>query len=123
MTMTAAGFWWEAPSSLTAIFERQSIQSAFERYLGQELRWRSATVEDWPQQEPLTGDSFSVARQDGFGWVVEVDATRLFLVPRGFDSPEWSLAEFDVPHDKWRLLGDFEPLANNWSVPRLSAPA
>jgi hypothetical protein len=95
------------------------IRETFERHLERDLQWRIAEPEDWPNCE-VTGD-FVHAQRDGFGWVAEADAKRLFLSPRGFTKPDWSLAECDLSGGSWRRLGEFEPLPTSWSVPRRTA--
>ena len=62
-------------------------------------------MDDWPHQWFIRSD-FRFARRGGFGFVVEVGGERLFLVPRGWDEPEWGLAIYDLENHQWRDLGD-----------------
>lgn len=92
------------------------LDTAVKRFRDLHLLWRWASPDDWPHQR-FIGSDFRFARRDGFGFVVEVGQERLFLVPRGWDEPEWGLAAFDLEHHRWRNLGDLEPAAEHWEFP------
>lgn len=62
---------------------------------------------------------FKLAKRDEFGFVAEVEGVRVFLVPRGFDWPEWGLASYDEQAGSWTRLGSLEPAPYGWFLPAL----
>jgi hypothetical protein len=108
--------WWVPPFSLAGLFHRDQLGAAVKRFRNMPLHWRWASPSDWPRNR-FIGSDFRSARSGGFGFVVEVGQERLFLVPRGWDEPEWGLALYDLQQDEWRNLGDFEPAAEQWVFP------
>lgn len=79
-----------------------------------DLTWRWADETDWPAGKPLLGD-FAHARNGGFGFVADTGSSRLFAVPRGWEEPEWQVAE--IRGGRWRDLGFFEPWSPTWVMP------
>jgi len=112
---------WVPPFSLAGLFHREQLDAAVKRYLSLSLHWRWAEPADWPVQR-FVGSDFRFARRGGFGFVVEVDQERLFLVPRGWDEPEWGLAVYDLQQNQWRDFGDLEPAATHWAFPEPKEP-
>jgi hypothetical protein len=108
--------WWVPPFSLAGLFHRQELDAIVKRFRGLPLHWRWASQDDWPPRR-FIGSDFRFARRGGFGFVAEVDEERLFLVPRGWDEPEWGLAVYDLQQNQWRDLGDLEPAAVDWIFP------
>ena len=107
---------WVPPLNLEGIFHPEELDDAAKRLRELPLHWRWATASDWPRKRLIGGD-FRHARKGGFGFTVEVAAERLFLVPRGWDEPEWGLASYNVKLNRWRDLGDFEPAPAHWIFP------
>ena len=108
--------WWVPPFSGAGLFRRAELDAAVKRFRNLPLHWRWASLDDWPHQWFIRSD-FRFARRGGFGFVVEVGRERLFLVPRGWDEPEWGLAIYDLEKHQWRDLGDLEPAAEQWVFP------
>jgi hypothetical protein len=107
---------WVPPFSVAGIFHREELNAAVKRFGNLPLHWRWASPEDWPARR-FIGSDFRFARRGGFGFVVEVDMVRLFLVPRGWDEPEWGLATYDLQQNRWLDLGGLEPAAEHWVFP------
>ena len=108
--------WWVPPLNIEGLFRRAELDRTVKRLRSLQLRWRWASAHDWPRQW-LIGSDFRFARKGGFGFAVDVEHSRLFLVPRGWDEPEWGLASYDVQHNQWRDLGDLEPAPEHWAFP------
>jgi len=104
---------WVPPFGVGGLFHREELDAAVKRFRSLPLLWRWASATDWPRHR-FIGSDFRFARRGGFGFVVEVGQERLFLVPRGWEEPEWGLAVYDLQQDQWRDLGDFEPAAEHW---------
>ena len=113
--------WWVPTFTLAGLFHRQELDATVKRFCSLPLHWRWASPDDWPPQRAI-GSDFRFARRGGFGFVVEVDKERLFLVPRGWDEPEWGLAVYDLQQGHWRDLGDLEPGAEHWVFPEPKEP-
>lgn len=107
---------WDPPFSLAGLFRRAELDAAVKGLCNLPLKWRWASPGDWPRQW-FIGSDFRRARRGGFGFVVEVDTQRLFLVPRGWDEPEWALGAHDLQQHRWCDLGDLEPAAEHWMFP------
>ena len=107
---------WLPPFSLVGLFRRAELRRAVQKFRSFDLEWRWASANDWPRKR-FIGDDFKFARRHGFGFVVDVGSERLFLVPRGFDDPEWGLAAYQVEKDQWCDLGYIEPTPEHWWFP------
>ena len=112
---------WVPPFSVAGIFHRQELEHAVSRFRNIPLQWRWASPGDWPPQRLMSRD-FRFARRGAYWFVVEVDQVRLFLVPRGWDEPEWGMAAYDREKKQWRDLGDLEPAAEQWDFPEPKEP-
>ena len=119
MTEAVPELRWVAPFTLAAVLERSDLRLTMEAYWRDALRWRWAEREDWPSKTLLTGD-FAHAKKGGFGFVASLGPKQLFAVPRGWEEPEWELAEITVADGKWRDLGYFEPWSPTWVRPELA---
>ena len=108
--------------SIDGFFHRRLLAAKVKRLCDQPLQWRWAGSSDWPRQR-MIGSDFRYARKGGFGFFVEVDAERFFLVPRGWEDPHWGLASFDLDREHWRDLGDFEPAPDHWIFPEVEEQA
>jgi hypothetical protein len=108
--------WWVPPFSAAGFCRRAELDAAVTRLRNLPLHWRWASSDEWPSRW-LIGSDFRFARRGGFGFVVEVGRERLFLVPRGWDEPEWGLAIYDLEQHQWRDLGDLEPAGEQWVFP------
>ena len=115
MTRQAPGLYWVAPSSPAGLFRWFYLKRQIEKHWHLAIEWRRARPEDWPSK-PMGGE-FAHARHWGYGYVSEQGSKLLFVVPRGWEEPEWELAEFDRALKQWRRLGYFEPLSPNWTMP------
>jgi hypothetical protein len=110
---------WEAPLTLDGVLRRRKLRGVVRQYRRLSIEWRSATAADWPER-PFIGGRFRSARKRCFGFVADVGAERLFLVPNKWDQAEWGLAKFELPKRRWRDLGDLEPVPNCWTFPHLN---
>jgi hypothetical protein len=108
--------WWVAPLSIEGLFRASEIDRTVKRLRELHLQWRWASANDWPQRWWI-GSDFRFARRGGFGFAVDIGDERLFLVPRGWEEPEWGLASYDVQQGRWRDLGDLEPTPEYWVFP------
>ena len=81
------------------------------------IQWRWAGPSDWPSK--ISGRDFKLAKQEGFGFVTEIHGLRMFLIPRGFDWPEWAIASHDERTGSWTRLGCLEPEPYGWFLPAL----
>lgn len=118
MTKDIPELQWVPPFSRTALVSRSALRRSIETHWRNELIWRWATDADWPANGLLIGD-FANAKKDGFGFVADTGSGRLFAVPRGWEEPEWELAEIGAD-GRWRELGLFEPWSPIWVRPDLS---
>lgn len=109
---------WIAPFGPAALFSRSGLRRSLETHWRDELTWRWAVDADWPANRLLMGD-FAHAKRGGFGFVADTGSGRLFAVPRGWEEPEWELAEIGAD-GRWRDLGLFEPWSPTWVKPELS---
>lgn len=109
---------WTPPFNLDGLLRRDQLSEIVRKLRDLPLRWRWAYASDWPRQRRMASD-FRYARKGGFGFTVEVAGERLFLVPRGWDEPEWGLASFSPELGIWRDLGDLEPTPEHWILPSL----
>ena len=116
MTKDVPGLWWIAPSGLAALFGRSDLRRSAEACWLARLNWRRSERDDWPPKWRLAGD-FVRAKAGGFGLVADLGSKRLFVVPRGWDEPEWALAELNLVDGRWRDLGHFEPWSPTWIRP------
>jgi hypothetical protein len=116
MTKDVPELWWAAPPGLTALLKRSDLRRSVEAYWLAGLNWRWAAPDDWPPGWRLTGD-FRHAEDGGFGFVTDLGSKRLFVVPRGWDEPEWALAELNLADGRWRDLGCVEPWSPTWIRP------
>ncbi|NYH97213.1 hypothetical protein [Novosphingobium marinum] len=113
---TSIGSRWIPPFSFDGLFHRKLLNAKVKQLRDQPLHWSWARSSDWPRQR-MIGSDFQHAREGGFGFVVEVATDRIFLVPRGWEEPEWGLASYDLERERWRDLGDFEPAPEHWIFP------
>ncbi len=107
---------WIAPRSFSALFNRSALRRPVEANVAQPLDWRRAEPDDWPVAAG-SQDDFRHAREGGFGLVAQTASKRVFLAPRGWESPEWALADADHDGSGWRDLGCIEPLPVHWGLP------
>lgn len=118
MTAEAPELWLIPKLSLAAFLNRTDIRRSVEADWRSDLSWRWADRGDWPTNTMLFG-AFAHAKRDGFGFIADVEGKRLFAVPRGWDEPEWELAEIKLADGRWRTLGYFEPWSPTWVMPAL----
>jgi hypothetical protein len=107
---------WVGPPSLAGLFARSELRRSIEAYWRDDLTWRWAEAADWPAGKLSLGD-FAHARKGGFGFVADTGSSRLFVVPRGWEEPEWEAAEIRLADGRWRDLGFFEPWSPTWVRP------
>ena len=107
---------WVPPSFTAGLFRRAELEKALLCFRNQALNWRRASANDWPRGW-FIGSDFRFARRIGAGFTVEIGSEKLFLVPRGWDEPEWGLAVYDIQRCLWRHLGDIEPTPEKWNFP------
>ncbi|MEM6857359.1 MAG: hypothetical protein AAF559_05770 [Pseudomonadota bacterium] len=107
---------WIPPYSLSGLFRRTELRRKVQEIRNLALDWRWASANDWPRMH-FIGDDFRFARRHGFGFVAEVGSERLYLVPRGFDDPEWGLAAYLIDGEQWCALGYIEPRPGHWRFP------
>jgi hypothetical protein len=107
---------WVPPLNLDGLLHRAEISEIVRRLCDSTLHWRWASASDWPHNLRIAGD-FRFARSGGFGFIVEIASERFFLVPRGWEEPEWGLASYDFRLGHWRDLGDLEPTPEHWTFP------
>lgn len=119
MTKAVPELSWVAPFTLAALRERSDLRLTMEAYWRDALSWRWAEREDWPPETVLAGD-FAHAKKGGYGFIAGVGSKQLFAVPRGWEEPEWELAEVSAAGGKWRDLGYFEPWSPTWVRPELA---
>jgi hypothetical protein len=109
--------YWVPPFTVRGMLKQTRIRQAVNDLLNRTIQWRWARPSDWPTN--LRGHDFRLAQRDKFGFVSEVDGVRIFLVPRGYDWPEWALASHDEQSGNWTRLGSLEPAPNGWFLPAL----
>lgn len=107
---------WTRPLNLDGLFRHGELGEEVRKLRDLPLRWRWASSGDWPRQRLIASD-FRHARKGGYGFIVEIADQRLFLVPRGWDEPEWGLASYNLKLKTWRDLGDLEPAPEHWIFP------
>lgn len=107
--------YWVPPFTVRALLGRRPIRQAVNDLLDRTIHWRCAGRSDWPSN--VSGSDFKLAKRDEFGFVTEVEGARVFLVPRGFDWPEWALASYDEQAGSWTGLGSLEPTPYGWFLP------
>ena len=120
MTNEVPALWWAAPLGLAGLRKRSDLRRSMEAYWRNTLDWRWSEPADWPSTTPLWGN-FSHAKKGGFGFVADLGSKRLFAVPRGWEEPEWQLAEISSADGRWRDLGCFEPWSPSWVRPEPTA--
>lgn len=109
---------WAPPPTLSGLVRRAELKRQIQIYVAQPLDWQWSESRDWPDARRVRGD-FRRAREGNYGFVAVLGSKRVFLVPRGFETPEWALADTDLTGLEWRDLGDIEPAPVDWSFPPL----
>ena len=110
--------YWVPPFTVGGLLRRKPIRQAVNDLLNSTIQWRWARAQDWPYC--VSGSDFKLAQLEEFGFVAEVDGALFFLVPRGFDWPEWALARHDPKAGSWTRLGYLEPAPYGWFLPALA---
>lgn len=109
--------YWTPPFTVLGLLKQKSIRRAVNGLLDRTIQWRWAGPSDWPSK--ISGSDFKLAKREGFGFVTEIDGLRVFLIPRGFDWPEWAIASHDERTGSWTRLGCLGPEPYGWFLPAL----